>query len=133
MSGKGIMQMDGARASRFFETIFGKPATRAPAAAAAEADRPRNATDIFKTLGHEGRLALLCHLAGGEKSVTELEGMLDARQSAVSQQLARLRMEGMVQARREGQTIYYSIKDRRITELLSAFGAIFEYEQPSGP
>lgn len=131
MSGKGIMQMDGARASRFFETIFGKPATRAPAAAAAEADRPRNATDIFKTLGHEGRLALLCHLAGGEKSVTELEGMLDARQSAVSQQLARLRMEDLVTARRDGQTIYYSIKDPRIVELLDAYGRIFGSVTPA--
>ena len=48
-----------------------------------------------------------------------------SRQSAVSQQLARLRMEDVVTARRDGQTIFYSIKDRRIVELLDAYGRIF--------
>ena len=106
-----------------FDAVFGS--ARAPAAASAAGQRARAATDIFKTLGHEGRLAILCHLASGEKSVTELESMLDARQSAVSQQLARLRMEDVVTARRDGQTIFYSIKDRRIVELLDAYGRIF--------
>ena len=111
------------RPGGFFDAVFGS--ARAPAAASAAGERARAATDIFKTLGHVGRLAILCHLASGEKSVTELESMLDARQSAVSQQLARLRMEDVVTARRDGQTIFYSIKDRRIVELLDAYGRIF--------
>jgi ArsR family transcriptional regulator len=79
------------------------------------------AANFLKALAHEGRLMILCHLSQGEKSVTELEQLLCARQAAVSQQLARLRLEGMVQARREGKTIYYSLSDpksRRLIELV---------------
>lgn len=76
---------------------------------------------FLKALAHEGRLMILCHLSQGEKSVTELERLLCARQAAVSQQLARLRLEGMVNARRDGKTIYYSLSDpksRRVIELV---------------
>nr|WP_238380914.1 metalloregulator ArsR/SmtB family transcription factor [Alkalilacustris brevis] len=76
---------------------------------------------FLKALAHEGRLMILCHLASGEKSVTELEQLLGARQAAVSQQLARLRLEGLVETRREGKAIYYSLSDtksRRVIELL---------------
>ncbi|MCZ4262508.1 metalloregulator ArsR/SmtB family transcription factor [Limimaricola sp. G21655-S1] len=81
----------------------------------------REASDFLKALGHEGRLMILCHLVTGEKSVTELEQLLSARQAAVSQQLARLRLEGLVTPRREGKIIYYSLTDdrpRRIMELV---------------
>ncbi|MCP1168014.1 ArsR/SmtB family transcription factor [Limimaricola litoreus] len=81
----------------------------------------RDASDFLKALGHEGRLMILCHLVTGEKSVTELEQLLSARQAAVSQQLARLRLEGLVTPRREGKVIYYSLTDdrpRRIMELV---------------
>ncbi|MEM7684624.1 MAG: ArsR family transcriptional regulator, partial [Pseudomonadota bacterium] len=56
-------------------------------------ENARRATNFLKALSHEGRLLILCHLASGEKSVTELEEFLSARQAAVSQQLARLRLE----------------------------------------
>ncbi|MCB1450256.1 MAG: metalloregulator ArsR/SmtB family transcription factor [Nitratireductor sp.] len=79
----------------------------------AMANNARTATDFLKALGHEGRLMILCYLADGERSVTELEELLAARQPAVSQQLARLRIEGLVDARREGKTIYYSIADAK--------------------
>jgi DNA-binding transcriptional ArsR family regulator len=79
------------------------------------------AANFLKALGHEGRLMILCHLASGEKSVTELEHLLAARQAAVSQQLSRLRLEGMVTPRRDGKTIYYSLageRPRRMMELV---------------
>jgi DNA-binding transcriptional ArsR family regulator len=79
------------------------------------------AASFLKALAHEGRLMILCHLSTGEKSVTELEQLLCARQAAVSQQLARLRLEGLVSARRDGKTIYYSLSDpksRRLIELV---------------
>ncbi|MRX51216.1 metalloregulator ArsR/SmtB family transcription factor [Paracoccus sp. S-4012] len=79
------------------------------------------AAAIFKALGHEGRLRILCHLAGGECSVSQLENLIDARQSVVSQHLARLRADQLVQFRRDGQTIYYSIRDARVADLLQAF------------
>ena len=84
-------------------------------------DRACHAADLLKALGHEGRLVILCHLATGEKSVGELERLLSARQAAVSQQLSRLRLEGLVTPRREGKTIYYSLTDdkpRRVIELV---------------
>jgi DNA-binding transcriptional ArsR family regulator len=75
---------------------------------------------FLKALSHEGRLMILCHLAGGEKSVTELEVLLGQRQAAVSQQLARLRLEGLVATRREGKAIFYRIQDSRVPALLRA-------------
>ncbi len=81
--------------------------------------------NFLKALGHDGRLMILCHLMSGPKSVTELENLLSSRQAVVSQQLARLRFEGMVSARREGQAIYYSILDPRIPEVLHVLKRLF--------
>lgn len=67
----------------------------------------------------------LCHLSSGEKSVTELEELLGARQAAVSQQLARLRLDGLVSTRREGKAIYYSITDERASKLMEVIYDLF--------
>jgi len=67
------------------------------------------ASSLMKTLGHQDRLMVLCHLATGEKSVGELARLLDIPQSPLSQHLARMRKEELVSTRREAQTIYYSI------------------------
>ena len=61
---------------------------------------------------------ILCNLLDGEKSVGELETYLSLRQSTASQQLARLRLEGLVAARRDGKTIYYSIADERVRTVI---------------
>lgn len=87
----------------------------------AMAENAKAASAMLKALGHEGRLMILCYLAHGEKSVTELEELLSLRQSAVSQQLSRLRADNLIEARRDGKAIYYSIVDeraQRITELV---------------
>ena len=73
--------------------------------------RARQASDFLKALAHENRLVILCLLAERERSVTELEGLLELSQATVSQQLARLRHEGLVEARRDGRTVYYSLAD----------------------
>ena len=83
------------------------------------------ASNFLKAISHEGRLMILCHLASGEKSVTELEELLSARQAAVSQQLSRLRTEGLVTPRREGKTIYYSLTDRRAIQILDVVYDLF--------
>ena len=85
----------------------------------------KNATEFLKALSHEGRLMILCHLAAGERSVTELEQLLSQRQAAVSQQLARLRLEGLVESRREGKVIYYRIKDGRTRQMLDILYDMF--------
>ncbi|WP_090211192.1 ArsR/SmtB family transcription factor [Litoreibacter janthinus] len=84
-----------------------------------------NASNFLKAISHEGRLMILCHLATGEKSVTELEELLSARQAAVSQQLSRLRSEGLVAPRREGKAIYYSLTDRRAIQILDVVYKLF--------
>ena len=83
------------------------------------AGRAAEAAGLLKALAHEGRLMILCHLATGERSVTELEELIGARQAAVSQQLARLRSEGLVNARRDGKAIYYSIKDPKAGAIMA--------------
>lgn len=84
-----------------------------------------DASNFLKAISHEGRLMILCHLATGEKSVTELEELLSARQAAVSQQLSRLRIEGLVTPRREGKAIYYSLTDRRAIQILDVVYDLF--------
>lgn len=83
------------------------------------------AANFLKTVSHEGRLMILCHLVKGEKSVSELEELLSARQAAVSQQLSRLRLEGLVTPRRDGKTIYYSLADNRPKRLLEVVYELF--------
>jgi DNA-binding transcriptional ArsR family regulator len=95
------------------------------AALAGMMDNAEIATGFLKALAHEGRLMILCHLSGGEKSVTELECLLGARQAAVSQQLARLRLEGLVENRRDGKTIYYRIGDERVRVLVGLVHDMF--------
>ena len=86
---------------------------------------PITASNFLKAISHEGRLMILCHLVSGEKSVTELENLLSARQAAVSQQLSRLRLEGLVQPRRDGKTIYYSLTDDRPRKILEVVYELF--------
>ena len=83
------------------------------------------AATFLKAISHEGRLLILCHLVSGEKSVTELETLLSARQAAVSQQLSRLRLEGLVTTRREGKAIYYSLADERPRRVLEVVYELF--------
>jgi DNA-binding transcriptional ArsR family regulator len=72
-------------------------------------DKAGQATRLLKSLANDRRLLILCHLSENEKSVGELERLVDLSQSALSQHLARLRRDNLVQTRREAQTIYYSI------------------------
>lgn len=85
--------------------------------------KAREASDFLKALSHESRLLILCILAEGEKSVTDLEAILALRQPTVSQQLARLRMDGLVTTRRDGKAIYYSLAS---DEARAVIGAIYD-------
>lgn len=88
-------------------------------------DNATRASNFLKTVSHEGRLMILCHLVTGEKSVTELEELLSARQAAVSQQLSRLRLEGLVIPRRDGKAIYYRLADNRPKRILELVYELF--------
>jgi len=67
------------------------------------------ACGLMRVLANADRLLLLCQIAQGEKSVGELEALLDIRQPTLSQQLTVLRDEGLVSTRRDGKKIYYSV------------------------
>ncbi|MBS0307448.1 MAG: helix-turn-helix transcriptional regulator [Proteobacteria bacterium] len=86
-------------------------------------DAMRNAAGsakaVLSALANEDRLLLLCELSQGEKSVGELEEALGIRQPTLSQQLGVLRNEELVQARREGKRIFYSVADRKVLALLN--------------
>ena len=84
-----------------------------------------SASALMKTLGHEDRLMLLCHLAEGEQSVGELAEQLDISQSSLSQHLARMRAEQLVEARRESQNVYYSIKGTELQKIISCLHNIY--------
>jgi len=89
------------------------------------AAKAKDASDFLKALAHEGRLMILCLLCDGEKSVTELEQMLALRQPTVSQQLARLRAEGLVAARRDGKTMHYRLASEDVRVIIGAVHQVF--------
>lgn len=102
------------------------PTTAAPPGdLAAMADSAQDAASLLKALAHEGRLMILCALVEGERSVSDLEDLLGARQAAVSQQLARLRLEGLVTCRREGKSIFYALGDPRVARLVGVLHDMF--------
>ena len=70
-----------------------------------------DAAGLMKALGNESRLMIQCILAEGERSVSDLNTIVPLSQSALSQQLARLRQQGLVETRRESQTIFYSLAE----------------------
>ena len=92
---------------------------------AALMEQARKASDLMKALSHETRLVILCLLSEGEKSVSELEQILSMPQATVSQQLARLRFDRLVNARRDGRTIHYSIADEEVSTVIETLYELF--------
>jgi len=84
-----------------------------------------DAAGLMKALGNESRLMILCVLAEGERSVSDLNTIVPLSQSALSQQLARLRQQGLVDTRRESQTIYYSLKDGPADQVINLLHDIY--------
>ena len=83
------------------------------------------ASALMKTLGHKDRLLILCHLADGEKSVGQIAALLEISQSPLSQHLSRMRKEGLVDTRREAQTIYYSLKSGEASRIVEVLYELF--------
>jgi ArsR family transcriptional regulator len=101
--------------------IEGTPMTD-PSAMAANALR---ASDLLKALANPHRLLILCHLAEGEMSVGELEQLLNLRQPTLSQQLARLREDRLVDTRRAGKMIYYRLASNEARQLIQLLYELF--------
>ncbi len=76
------------------------------------------AARLLKALSNKDRLMILCYLAEGERNVGDLEGLLRLRQPTLSQQLSRLRSEGLVSTRRDGKSIYYSLASEEVRQVI---------------
>ena len=88
-------------------------------------DRARTASRFFQALSNPNRLMLLRLLCEGERPVTELETALGLRQPAISQQLARLRADGLVTGRRNGKSIRYRLASEEARQVLQLIDQLF--------
>lgn len=88
------------------------------------------ASDLLKSLANRHRLLIVCQLIDGARSVGELADFLGIRDSTVSQHLALLRKDGVVAARRDGQTIWYSIASAPARKVLETLYKIYCGPQP---
>lgn len=84
-----------------------------------------HATTLLKSMANETRLMILCQLAEGERSVSELLETTPLGQSALSQHLAVLRRERLVSARREAQSVYYSLASREVRAVIETLYGLF--------
>jgi len=83
------------------------------------------AANLMRALSHEGRLLVLCSLCEQEHAVGTLVEITKLSQSALSQHLAKLRADGFVSTRREGQTIYYRLADPAVRSVIKALYKTF--------
>ncbi len=84
------------------------------------------AAGLMRSLSHPQRLLVLCALGSGERSVTELRSMLGGvEQVPMSQQLMRLRADGLVESRREGTTVYYRIARQEVLLVIEALAKAY--------
>ncbi len=95
----------------------------------------REASSLLKALANENRLMILCQLIGGELTVGELTAHIGLSQSAMSQHLAVLRRDALVETRREAQTIHYTLADQRAARVIQLLYDIYcsTKVDPCGP
>lgn len=97
-----------------------------PASAISELrDSAGKACSLLKTMANEDRLLLLCHLIDAERNVGELERLTGIRQPTLSQQLGVLRDEGLVNTRREGKFIYYTLASESVIQIMHTLHGLF--------
>lgn len=87
--------------------------------------KSEEASQLLLLLANPHRLRILCELLEGERSVSSLEAVIGISQSALSQHLARLREAQVVTTRREAQSIYYSLTDKRAERLIEVLAELF--------
>ena len=83
------------------------------------------AADLLKSVSNRSRLMILCNLAGGEMSVSELNNQVPLSQSALSQHLAYLRNAELVKTRKEAQTVYYSLNGGETMQVIEVLKSIY--------
>lgn len=88
-------------------------------------EQAARAVSLLKSLSHEGRLQILCLLVDGDLNVTQLAEALGVNPVTVSQQLMRLRAEGIVQTRREGKSVIYNLARKEVAAIVTALRDTF--------
>ena len=88
-------------------------------------ENAKRASNFLKALANENRLIILCCLAEGEKNVGELEIILGIRQPSLSQQLARLRSDGLVETRRDSKQVYYRLASKEAQQMIGLLYEMF--------
>ena len=86
-------------------------------------ENAKNVSNYLKGMAHEVRLVAICCIGEGEKTVQELEEIIGTTQSNVSQHLSKLREKGILQTRKEGNLVYYSVTDKKTLELIRVLNA----------
>lgn len=94
-------------------------------------ENARRASALLKAMSNEHRLLILCQLVRGERSVGELERLIGLSQSALSQHLARLRRDNLVQTRRAAQTIFYSLKGEEASAVIDTLYGLYCATNPA--
>ena len=97
----------------------------APAAAEEMRAHAHDAARLLKAMANDRRLMILCMLAGGEQAVSDINASMELSQSALSQHLAVLREEGLVQTRRSAQTIYSSLTPGPVQDIIGVLHRIY--------
>ena len=87
--------------------------------------RSEEVADLLKAMANSHRLLILCELNNGERSVSELEAVVPLSQSALSQHLARLRADRLVNARRDAQKICYSLAGPKVERMVGLLHEMF--------
>jgi DNA-binding transcriptional ArsR family regulator len=88
-------------------------------------ENAEKASKLLKSMSHPSRLMVLCYLMNGERPVSALNQAIPLGQSALSQHLAGLRRAGLVETRRESQTIHYRLKSKSVSRILEALYLIY--------
>lgn len=106
-------------------TIVTKAIMKVGLSPAELSSRAGEVASLLKTLSHPARLMIVCSLVEGEYSVGELEEKVDVHQPHLSQHLTVLRGSGIVETRREGKQIFYSLTEDKAAQLVNALYGIF--------
>lgn len=96
-------------------------------------DRAAELSAFLRIVANGDRLAILCHLAGVERSVAQLQDDLSIRQPMLSRHLGELRSAGLVGTRRQSRTVFYTLSDGRTRRLLGALAAALDGAPQSVP
>lgn len=97
----------------------------APAAAARLEDKAEEVAKLLSAMANAKRLMVLCNLIEGERSAGDLAQIVDLSDAALSQHLSKMRLMGLVEPRRSGQTIYYSLKSEQVRVILKTLYGLF--------